>query len=146
MHHRHCIYQIEVGASGISEDYWFSWFVATLLQVLHVREFSFHQVNANLLWPGAVLFAEWIVEHHKLLEGRKVLELGRSVICIIVSSSHAPRYDSSAQILFGSVYHKCVVIRTYKFESDGSCMVLFLAYQLSMHFFMLCSLIQYISR
>ncbi|OAE35174.1 hypothetical protein AXG93_4461s1550 [Marchantia polymorpha subsp. ruderalis] len=44
--------------------------------VLHVREFSFHQVNANLLWPGAVLFAEWIVEHHKLLEGRKVLELG----------------------------------------------------------------------
>ncbi|KAG6548532.1 hypothetical protein Mapa_010020 [Marchantia paleacea] len=44
--------------------------------VLHVREFSFHQVNANLLWPGAVLFADWIVEHHKLLEGRKVLELG----------------------------------------------------------------------
>ncbi|KAL2651410.1 hypothetical protein R1flu_019538 [Riccia fluitans] len=44
--------------------------------VLHIREFSFHQVNANLLWPGAVLFADWIVEHEKLFRGRRILELG----------------------------------------------------------------------
>ncbi|XP_042048857.1 protein N-terminal and lysine N-methyltransferase EFM7-like isoform X2 [Salvia splendens] len=43
---------------------------------LLVREFSFHQLNANLLWPGTFAFAEWLVEHKQWLEGRRVLELG----------------------------------------------------------------------
>ncbi|KAK6943495.1 Lysine methyltransferase [Dillenia turbinata] len=41
-----------------------------------VREFSFHQLNANLLWPGTFSFAEWIVEHRSWIEGRRCIELG----------------------------------------------------------------------
>lgn len=48
-----------------------------LVQELLVREFSFHQLNANLLWPGTFAFAEWLVEHRQWIEGRKVLEQGR---------------------------------------------------------------------
>lgn len=43
---------------------------------LLVREFSFHQLNANLLWPGTFAFAEWLVQHQSWIEGRRVLELG----------------------------------------------------------------------
>ncbi|XP_068318907.1 uncharacterized protein [Pyrus communis] len=43
---------------------------------LVVREFSFHQLNANLLWPGTFAFAEWLVEHRPSIEGRHCLELG----------------------------------------------------------------------
>eukprot|EP01018_Ginkgo_biloba_P024190 Gb_09169 [translate_table: standard] len=44
--------------------------------VLLIREFSFHPVNANLLWPGASVFADWLIEHQKLLRGRRIIELG----------------------------------------------------------------------
>lgn len=44
--------------------------------VLLIREFSFHQVNANMLWPGASIFAEWLIEHQSLLKGRQIIELG----------------------------------------------------------------------
>ncbi|KAK8685308.1 hypothetical protein V6N13_041312 [Hibiscus sabdariffa] len=43
---------------------------------LLIREFSFHQLNANLLWPGTFAFAEWLVQHQSWLEGRRCLELG----------------------------------------------------------------------
>ncbi|KAL0344464.1 UNVERIFIED_CONTAM: hypothetical protein Sradi_4277700 [Sesamum radiatum] len=43
---------------------------------LLIREFSFHQLNANLLWPGTFAFAEWLVQHRRWIEGRRVLELG----------------------------------------------------------------------
>lgn len=43
---------------------------------LVVREFSFHQLNANLLWPGTFAFSEWLVQHRSWVEGRCVLELG----------------------------------------------------------------------
>ncbi|VFQ71208.1 unnamed protein product [Cuscuta campestris] len=43
---------------------------------LLVREFYFHELNANLLWPGTFAFAEWLVEHRSWLEGRRTLELG----------------------------------------------------------------------
>lgn len=43
---------------------------------LVIREFSFHQLNANLLWPGTFAFAEWLVEHRPSIEGRHCLELG----------------------------------------------------------------------
>lgn len=48
-----------------------------LFQELVIREFSFHQLNANLLWPGTFAFAEWLVEHRPSIEGRHCLELGR---------------------------------------------------------------------
>ncbi|KAL6146192.1 hypothetical protein ACLB2K_056875 [Fragaria x ananassa] len=43
---------------------------------LMVREFSFHQLNANLLWPGTFAFAEWLVQNRPLIEGRHCIELG----------------------------------------------------------------------
>ncbi|XP_050214231.1 uncharacterized protein LOC126665448 [Mercurialis annua] len=43
---------------------------------LVIREFSFHQFNANLLWPGTFSFAEWLVEHRLDLDGRRCIELG----------------------------------------------------------------------
>ncbi|XP_062095226.1 uncharacterized protein LOC133801095 isoform X2 [Humulus lupulus] len=43
---------------------------------LTIREFSFHQLNANLLWPGTFAFVEWLVEHRSWIEGRRCLELG----------------------------------------------------------------------
>lgn len=47
------------------------------LQELVIREFSFHQLNANLLWPGTFAFAEWLVQNKQLIEGRRCIELGR---------------------------------------------------------------------
>ncbi|XP_022767719.1 protein N-terminal and lysine N-methyltransferase EFM7-like isoform X1 [Durio zibethinus] len=43
---------------------------------LLIREFSFHQLNANLLWPGTFAFAEWLVQHRPWIEGCCCLELG----------------------------------------------------------------------
>ncbi|XVE62045.1 hypothetical protein DITRI_Ditri06bG0087400 [Diplodiscus trichospermus] len=43
---------------------------------LLIREFSFHQLNANLLWPGTFTFAEWLVQHQSWVGGRRCLELG----------------------------------------------------------------------
>ncbi|CAL0324715.1 unnamed protein product [Lupinus luteus] len=43
---------------------------------LVIREFSFHQLNANLLWPGTFAFAEWLVQHRSCIEGRSAIELG----------------------------------------------------------------------
>ncbi|CAN6472664.1 unnamed protein product [Victoria cruziana] len=43
---------------------------------LRVREFSFHRLNANLLWPGSLSFAEWLVRHGSYLNGRRIIELG----------------------------------------------------------------------
>lgn len=47
------------------------------MQSLTIREFDFHPVNANLVWPGTASFAEWLVENRALVEGKKVLEIGR---------------------------------------------------------------------
>ncbi|GAB2235682.1 hypothetical protein Droror1_Dr00026117 [Drosera rotundifolia] len=41
-----------------------------------IREFSFHQLNANLLWPGTFAFAEWMIQHKPWIEGKRVIELG----------------------------------------------------------------------
>ncbi|KAL8154267.1 hypothetical protein V2J09_012027 [Rumex salicifolius] len=43
---------------------------------LLIREFSFHELNANLLWPGTFSFAEWLVQHRSSIEGRRIIELG----------------------------------------------------------------------
>ncbi|XP_058111733.1 uncharacterized protein LOC131255052 isoform X2 [Magnolia sinica] len=44
---------------------------------LLVREFSFHQLNANLLWPGTFSFGEWLVQNKHWLQARpQILELG----------------------------------------------------------------------
>lgn len=43
---------------------------------LVIREFSFHQLNANLLWPGTFAFAEWLVQNSSWIRGRRCIELG----------------------------------------------------------------------
>ncbi|XP_057984010.1 protein N-terminal and lysine N-methyltransferase EFM7 [Malania oleifera] len=43
---------------------------------LLIREFSFHKLNANLLWPGTFAFAEWLIQHQSWIEGRHCIELG----------------------------------------------------------------------
>jgi len=43
---------------------------------LLIREFSFHELNANLLWPGTFSFAEWLGQHRSWIEGQRVIELG----------------------------------------------------------------------
>uniref|UniRef100_A0A1J3FJK9 Protein N-methyltransferase nnt1 n=2 Tax=Noccaea caerulescens TaxID=107243 RepID=A0A1J3FJK9_NOCCA len=43
---------------------------------VHIREFGFHQLNANLLWPGTFAFADWLVQHPHLVQSRRCLEIG----------------------------------------------------------------------
>ncbi|XP_022151593.1 protein N-terminal and lysine N-methyltransferase EFM7 isoform X2 [Momordica charantia] len=43
---------------------------------LVIREFSFHQLNANLLWPGTFAFADWLVQNSSWVQGRRCIELG----------------------------------------------------------------------
>ena len=45
-------------------------------QSLLIREYEFHPVNANQVWPGSIQFATWILSHWDLFEGKKVLEIG----------------------------------------------------------------------
>eukprot|EP00850_Spirogloea_muscicola_P006114 SM000028S10208 [mRNA] locus=s28:929670:931602:+ [translate_table: standard] len=45
-------------------------------KALLVREFGFHRCNANLAWPGARVFADWLHARRHLLHGRRILELG----------------------------------------------------------------------
>lgn len=43
---------------------------------LIIREFSFHNLSANLLWPGSFAFSQWLIHNHSLLQGQNILELG----------------------------------------------------------------------
>ncbi|KAI9078117.1 hypothetical protein K1719_039885 [Acacia pycnantha] len=45
---------------------------------------AFHQLNANLLWPGAFAFAEWLVQDKWCIEGRRIIELGSLMGSILV--------------------------------------------------------------
>ncbi|KAK3018999.1 hypothetical protein RJ639_003607 [Escallonia herrerae] len=47
---------------------------------LLIREFSFHQLNANLLWPGTFAFADWLAQYRSWIEGQRIIELGRHVL------------------------------------------------------------------
>ncbi|KAI3993439.1 hypothetical protein MKX01_002452 [Papaver californicum] len=43
---------------------------------LSIREFTFHELNANLLWPGTFSFAGWLVENKPRFQGSRIIELG----------------------------------------------------------------------
>lgn len=43
---------------------------------LKIREFSFHRLNANQVWPGNQIFSEFLQSQLAFLKSRKVLELG----------------------------------------------------------------------
>ncbi|KAL9256252.1 hypothetical protein AKJ16_DCAP17926, partial [Drosera capensis] len=50
-----------------------------------IREFSFHQLNANLLWPGTFAFAEWLIQLKSWIEGKRELRLFFSGHCNLIS-------------------------------------------------------------
>ncbi|GAB2272452.1 hypothetical protein Dimus_007278 [Dionaea muscipula] len=60
---------------------------------LRIREFSFHQHNANLLWPGTFAFAEWLVQHKSWIEGRRVIELGSGTGALAIFLSKSLQLD-----------------------------------------------------
>lgn len=43
---------------------------------IKIREFSFHRLNANQVWPGNQIFADFLVTKLEDLRGKRVLELG----------------------------------------------------------------------
>ncbi|XP_026417044.1 uncharacterized protein LOC113312509 [Papaver somniferum] len=43
---------------------------------LSIREFTFHELNANLLWPGTFSFAECLVDNKPRFQGSRIIELG----------------------------------------------------------------------
>ncbi|KAL9267379.1 Histone-arginine methyltransferase METTL23-like protein [Drosera capensis] len=61
-----------------------------------IREFSFHQLNANLLWPGTFALAEWLIQHKSWIEGKRVIELGRHVtFACFVDQLNFVKFDSN---------------------------------------------------
>ncbi|KAK1562508.1 hypothetical protein Q3G72_012983 [Acer saccharum] len=60
---------------------------------LLIREFSFHQLNANLLWPGTFAFAEWLVKQRSWIEGRRCIELGSGTGALAIFLKKALHLD-----------------------------------------------------
>ena len=43
---------------------------------LQIREFSFHRLNGNQVWPGNQIFAEFLQKNLDFLRDKKIIELG----------------------------------------------------------------------
>ncbi|CAG9312176.1 unnamed protein product [Blepharisma stoltei] len=41
-----------------------------------IREFNFHPLNANKVWPGNTVFAGWLLGNLEELKNKKIIELG----------------------------------------------------------------------
>ncbi|KAJ6699460.1 HEPATOCELLULAR CARCINOMA-ASSOCIATED ANTIGEN [Salix purpurea] len=81
---------------------------------LLIREFSFHQLNANLLWPGTFAFAEWLVQNRSLVEGRHCIELGSGTgaLAIFLHKSfhlNITTSDFNDQEIEENIAHNCRV-------------------------------------
>lgn len=79
---------------------------------LIIREFSFHQLNANLLWPGTFAFAEWLVQHRSCIEGRRTIELGSGTgaLAIFLRKSYnldITTSDYDDQEIMENIAHNC---------------------------------------
>ncbi|XP_045833815.1 EEF1A lysine methyltransferase 3 isoform X1 [Trifolium pratense] len=79
---------------------------------LIIREFSFHQLNANLLWPGTFAFAEWLVQHRSCIEGRRIIELGSGTgaLAIFLRKSYnldITTSDYDDQEIMENIAHNC---------------------------------------
>lgn len=82
--------------------------------VLHIREFSFHELNANLLWPGTFSFAEWLVEHSPWIKGRRIIELGSGTGALAIFLKKSFRLDITTsdyndQEIQENIAHNCIV-------------------------------------
>nr|KAJ0203444.1 hypothetical protein LSAT_V11C500283120 [Lactuca sativa] len=71
----------------------FRLFVNGIYKELVIREFSFHQMNANLLWPGTFAFAEWLIQNKSRIESKHIIELGRQVHFFSFMSHHLLVYE-----------------------------------------------------
>ncbi|XP_047323036.1 uncharacterized protein LOC124926783 isoform X3 [Impatiens glandulifera] len=82
---------------------------------LLIREFSFHQLNANLLWPGSLNFAEWLVQNKSWVEGRRIIELGSGTgaLAIFLQKSfqilNITTSDYDDQEIEDNIAHNCRV-------------------------------------
>ncbi|KAJ7949970.1 Methyltransferase family protein [Quillaja saponaria] len=81
---------------------------------LLIREFSFHQLNANQLWPGTFAFAEWLVQHLSWIEGRRIIELGSGTGALAIFLRKAYNLDITTSDyndpeIEGNIAHNCRV-------------------------------------
>ncbi|KAH9672929.1 S-adenosyl-L-methionine-dependent methyltransferases superfamily protein [Citrus sinensis] len=60
---------------------------------LVIREFAFHQLNANFLWPGTFSFAEWLMRHREWIERRRCIELGSGTGALAIFLRKAMNLD-----------------------------------------------------
>ncbi|KAK3226145.1 hypothetical protein Dsin_006007 [Dipteronia sinensis] len=79
---------------------------------LLIREFSFHQLNANLLWPGTFAFVEWLVQHWSWIEGRRCIELGSGTGALAIFLKKALHLDITTsdyddQEIEDNIAHNC---------------------------------------
>ncbi|KAL5060671.1 hypothetical protein RYX36_032275 [Vicia faba] len=79
---------------------------------LVIREFSFHQLNANLLWPGTFAFAEWLVQHKSCIEGRRIIELGSGTGALAIFLRKSCKIDITTsdyddQEILENIAHNC---------------------------------------
>lgn len=81
---------------------------------LVIREFSFHQVNANLLWPGTFAFVEWLVQQRLNLQGRRIIELGSGTGALAIFLSKLYQVDITTsdyddQEIEDNIAHNCTI-------------------------------------
>ncbi|XP_015868072.1 protein N-terminal and lysine N-methyltransferase EFM7 isoform X1 [Ziziphus jujuba] len=81
---------------------------------LFIREFSFHELNANLLWPGTFAFAEWLVQNRHWIEGRRCIELGSGTGALAIFLRRSFDLDITTsdyddQEIEENIYHNCRV-------------------------------------
>ncbi|KAI5663488.1 hypothetical protein M9H77_22811 [Catharanthus roseus] len=81
---------------------------------LIIREFSFHQLNANLLWPGTFAFAEWLVQNRQWIERRRLLELGSGTGALAIFLHKSFKFDITTSDyddpdIEENIAHNCMV-------------------------------------
>ncbi|ESQ40066.1 hypothetical protein EUTSA_v10014504mg [Eutrema salsugineum] len=80
---------------------------------LHIREFGFHQLNANLLWPGTFAFADWLLQHRHFIQRRRCLEIGSGTGALAIFlakefSLDITTSDYADQEIEDNIAHNCI--------------------------------------
>jgi phospholipid N-methyltransferase len=58
---------------------------------LEIRQFSWHQANANQVWPGTLNLADYMVQHIDKFRDTNVLELGAATGALSIFLQMAPQ-------------------------------------------------------
>ncbi|KAI5392005.1 hypothetical protein KIW84_076696 [Lathyrus oleraceus] len=77
---------------------------------LIIREFSFHQLNANLLWPGTFAFAEWNFDFISCLCLAASIFSGTGALAIFLQKSYnidITTSDYDDQEIMENIAHNC---------------------------------------